>query len=371
MKRLPITPRPDWEKKVEAQGLVYHSPEAVFWNESACYEFGPQEIDTIEAATDELYRLCLAATGRVIEENLFSRLRIPDRALPLIRSSWEREDLSLYGRFDLHYDGSGPPKMYEFNADTPTALLEAAVIQWQWLEETRPGGDQFNSIHEKLLARWAESGVSGRFHFACAKGSAEDLATTVYLQDTALQSGLQTTFLYMDEIGWDGRRSVDLAGEPIERIFKLYPWDWWIGESFGQHLPLAPWRVAEPAWKMIPSNKGILPILWEMFPGHPNLLPAFETPGPLAGNFARKPLRGREGANITLGTNGAEVSTPGEYADDGFIYQKLLVPPRLDGVFPVIGSWIVQDKAAGIGIRESSSPITGNTSSFVPHYLSQ
>ena len=26
-------------------------------------------------------------------------------------------------------------KSFEYNADTPTSLLEAAVVQWQWLEQ--------------------------------------------------------------------------------------------------------------------------------------------------------------------------------------------------------------------------------------------
>ncbi|MEO6054940.1 MAG: glutathionylspermidine synthase family protein, partial [Chthoniobacterales bacterium] len=106
-----------------------------------------------------------------------------------------------------------------------------------------------------------------------------------------------------------------------------------------------------------------------MFPEHPNLLPAFRTAEPLMGNYARKPLFGREGANITLCINGKETSTPGDYADGEFIYQQLLTPPCLDGFYPVIGSWIVQDVAAGIGIRESNTPITQNTSGFVPHYF--
>jgi glutathionylspermidine synthase len=35
----------------------------------------------------------------------------------------------------------------------------------------------------------------------------------------------------------------------------------------------------------------------------------------------------------------------------------------------VVGSWIIGDEAAGIGIREDESPITKNTSRFLPHYF--
>ena len=52
------------------------------------------------------------------------------------------------------------------------------------------------------------------------------------------------------------------------------------------------------------SNKGILPLLWEMFPDHPNLLPAYFEDDPESGklgdSFARKPLYSREGANVAL-----------------------------------------------------------------------
>jgi glutathionylspermidine synthase len=367
MKRIPLEPRADWQAKVEALGFVFHSLDGPYWNEAACYSFTAAEIDTLEAATNELFRLCLEAVERVIAQNLFARLRIPERFAPLIRSSWEREDLSLYGRFDLRFDGSGAPKLYEFNADTPTSLFEASVVQWDWLRERFPEADQFNSIHEKLVARWAEAGFSEPVHFACVRDHAEDLATTVYLQDTAMQAGLETRRLYMDEIGWDGRRFVDLANRPIERLFKLYPWEWMIDEPFGVHLLAEPWRVTEPAWKIILSNKGILALLWEFFPDHPNLLPAFFTPEPLGANYARKPMLGREGVGIALNVKD-ELFGESEPAEP-CIYQALATPPYMDGMFPVIGSWIVQDVAAGIGIRESREPITGNTSGFVPHYF--
>ena len=58
-------------------------------------------------------------------------------------------------------------------------------------------------------------------------------------------------------------------------MFKLYPWEWLFREDFGASLAGSPTRWLEPPWKAILSNKGILPLLWAMFPRHPNLLPAF------------------------------------------------------------------------------------------------
>jgi glutathionylspermidine synthase len=367
MERITIEPRPGWQTKVEKLGLSFHSADENYWDESAYYLFTAAEIDKLEAATNELHRICLEAVQQVIDANLFSRLQIPDRFVQLIKNSWEREDLSLYGRFDLVYDGKTAPKMYEYNADTPTSLLEASVIQWHWLEERFPERDQFNSIHEKLVARWQESGLDSCVHFACIRDHSEDFATTVYMQDTAIQAGLETKRLFIDEIGWDGRHFLDLDNARITTLFKLYPWEWLIDERFSPYLLEEAWQIIEPAWKMVLSNKNILPLLWEMFPNHLNLLPAYATPDPLCGSHVKKPVFGREGANITITTNGNETGTGGDYAQGAYIYQALMPPPKFDAVYPVIGSWIVRDEAAGIGIRESRSPITENTSRFMPH----
>ena len=375
MERLLIEPRPDWRAKVEKLGLLFHTAEEPYWDESVCYRFTAGEIDVLEAATNELHRLCLEAVQHVIDRRLFARFRIPESYVPLILNSWEREDLSLYGRFDLCFDGEGPPRMYEYNADTPTSLLEASVVQWHWLQERWPQHDQFNSIHEKLIARWRESGLppGGEVHFACVRDHLEDFATTVYLEDTALQGGLRTRRLFMDEIGWNGARFVDLQERPITHLFKLYPWEWLLREEYSPHLIGEPWRLIEPAWKMILSNKAILPLLWRLFPGHPNLLPAYTTAESLGGNYVRKPALGREGANVMVVARGRPVGepTPGDYGKGDFIYQSYLPPPEMGGYHPVVGSWMARDQAAGIGIRESAQAVTQNTSRFVPHFFTR
>ena len=139
-------------------------------------------------------------------------------------------------------------------------------------------------------------------------------------------------------------------------------------EEFSQHLAGEPARFIEPAWKMLLSNKGLLSVLWELFPGHPNLLPCYDDPAPLNGNHARKPRLSREGSNVTLVENGAVIeSNDGEYGDEGFIYQALARLPDFDGRHPVMGVWIVNHEAAGLGIREDTRRITGNLSRFVPH----
>lgn len=376
MERLAMQPRENWRRLVESQGMAYHTIEGnTYWDESACYRFTSREIDALDDATVELQRLSLAAVEQVIRRDLFDRLRIPREFVPLVTRSWEAAEPSLYGRFDLVYDGIGPPKLLEYNADTPTALLEASVIQWFWLQDVFPRADQFNSIHEKLIEFWQGRPElrSTPAYFACVDDNAEDLGNVEYLMDTAMQGGVDARFIFVEEIGWDrsGFRFVDLEDSPIDTLFKLYPWEWMVREEFGPNLLTSSPRMLEPAWKMILSNKGILPLLWEMFPGHPFLLPtSFDREG-VTGDFVKKPLLSREGGNVTICTKGSTIENPGTYGEEGWIYQAYAPLPRFDGNHAVIGSWIIGGKAAGIGIREDTGPITTNASRFVPHFFEE
>lgn len=372
MKRHCCQPRAEWREKVERVGLTYHShASGPYWDESACYELTAAEVDTLEAAANTLHFLCIDAAEAVIKNNWWSRLGIPPAAVPVILGSWERDDFSLYGRFDLSYDGLTAPKLLEYNADTPTALVEAAVAQWFWLQDTHQASDQFNSIHERLIEAW-KKWRGKTVHFSAVKQNPEDEMTVLYLRDTCEQAGVEARSVFVDDIGWDSRQEcfVDLELRRIECCFKLYPWEWLWHEPFGGHLPAEKVRFIEPAWKMLLSNKGLLPVLWELFPGHPNLLPAYEFAEPLSGSYIRKPKLSREGSNISWFEGGAVVEeTGGDYGAEGFVYQAPAALPDFGGQHPIFGVWMIDHDAGGLGIREDTSRITGNLSRFVPRFF--
>lgn len=374
MKRIVIEPRKDWVKKLEALSFEFHSLENVYWDESAYYEFSMDEVLKIESATNVLGEMMLKAVQHVIDHNLYEKLHINPNLVDLIQRSWNEEEPSVYGRFDLSFN-EGKVKLLEFNADTPTSLYEAAVIQWYWLQEIDKSKDQFNSIHEKLIEYWSSIRVylnNEILHFACTKDSIEDFTTVEYLRDTASQAGLKTKFLYVPEIGFSDGAFVDNENMPILNIFKLYPWEWLSNEEFGDSLgdEEVGTRWIEPAWKSILSNKGILPLLYELFPDSPYILPCyFDEPKGLK-SYVKKPIYSREGANITIVEGGeTRIETPGEYGEEGFVYQELSQLPVFDGNCLVIGSWLINQKAAGMGIRESKGLITDNFSRFIPHLI--
>src|SRR5438876_117045 len=312
VERVSSTPRIDWQRKVESQGLTFHTVEQEdgdlpYWDESAYYRFSNREIDELERASYALNDMCLAAVEHVLANDLLDRFFIPRPFHNYVRASWEQDEHTVYGRFDFSYDGVHPPKLLEYNADTPTALLEAAVVQWHWFRDLFPTRDQFNSIHERLIEIWSvlKEQTHDRWYFTSLRGHVEDYMTVNYLRDTAMQAGLETDYLAVDDIGWNTRRGefVDRAERPIRHIFKLYPWEWLVREKFGPHLLETGIRWLEAPWKMLLSNKAILPVLYQLYPESPYLLRTDWQP--VGSSCVSKPSLGREGANIQVVQNGA------------------------------------------------------------------
>lgn len=372
MERGLVKERRNWQKIVEKQGFIFHSVEGKYWDESACYAFRKKEILEIERVTSALFDMCMEAIESVLHDNRLHEFAIPTFFHERIRQSWEQDEPTLYGRFDLAYD-DGAIKLLEFNADTPTSLLEAAVVQWYWLQDYEKNLDQFNSIHECLLDQlryFQQRGVT-RLHFACIGDGDEDYMTVAYLMDCAQQVGLEIEFLDIRDIGWDekNRAFVDMKENEIRHCFKLYPWEFMIREAFGFHTLEATTHWIEPFWKMLLSNKAILKILWQLYPDHPNLLPCFDQPGRMH-TYVKKPLLSREGANVSIIKDGRLLqATQGEYGYEGYVYQDYFELPNFSGNRPVIGSWVVGDTPAGIGIRETTSLIHDNLARFLPHYF--
>ena len=384
MRRVRTEERPNWRAVAEELGFRFHSPrDEVYWQEDAYYQFTLRQIeDDIETPTAELEEMCFAIVDRACrDEAMLTRLAIPRQFWDYIEQSWRQKAKNLYGRMDFSYDGTGPAKLLEYNADTPTSIYEAAVFQWRWLEDLHAAGrlpaaaDQFNSLHETLIEAFAGFGVDGPLHLAGEAQSEEDMGTIEYLGDCAAQAGIDATVLALGDIGLtDLGGFADGEGRPIVNLFKLYPWEWMFRDEFGAHLQRSGMRVIEPPWKAILSNKGILPFLWELAPGHPNLLPSFFPDAVdadvLGADYVRKPLFSREGANIEIFEGGAPAeAAAGPYGAEGAIVQALAPLPAIEGNFPVLGSWLIASRPSGLGIREDTRRITTDDSRFLPHII--
>ncbi|KAI1804707.1 Glutathionylspermidine synthase [Daldinia bambusicola] len=418
MRRIQVEKRPNANRLVQSQGLVYSKTPAPgdvsdpYWPDDRYYSFSSAEISLLEQAGQDVFDMCCEAADKLVEnpDLVTGKMAIPAFALQQIKESWNRDPAwaSVYGRFDVCFGGLGhadarlrTPKFYEFNADTPTSLVEAGVIQWCWLEQTGHGNDQLNSITEKLVGAWARNlsliereklgrGI-GAVHFAIGYGerSGEDAMNAALLMDTCQQAGWAAKSLYVEQIakGPDGR-FFDQEGQHIDVIFKLYPWEYMVEQEFGEACFRDMEREAggtvwiEPPYKMLWSNKALFAVLWALFKDDPRskwLLPTYfedEAPAELT-RFARKPIFAREGADVLLQADGRVIqdAATGHYGIEGYIIQELALLPEFKDdkdrtFYPVLGLWFIDGEVAGMGIREDKTPITTNGSWFIPHSIS-
>jgi len=405
MIKLDLSERANWRQLAQEVGFtfadMYGEP---YWDETSAYQFSLRQIEEdIEAPATELHDMCRQAVATIVEsEYLLTRLAIPPEHWDLVVGSWRQGEPELYGRFDLAYDGKGPAKMLEYNADTPTSLYETAAFQWTWLEDHIAAGvlnvrdDQFNSVHEALVERFRDMfAPNTNLHFTAIAGNPEDYATVEALAWAAREAGLGAHYTDLDKIGIsDAGQFTDDQDRVMGVLFKLYPWEDLLRDPFAAHLAGSGCRFVEPPWKAVVSNKGLLPVLWQMFEGHPNLLPAFfhddvaaalsggtpsaavadsfgrAAPGLLKGHVI-KPLFSREGASLSIVEQGAvtEASADATYAAHPKIVQAYHPLPMFDGFRPVIGAWIVGQACCGMAVREDRSRITQDLSRFKPHFI--
>jgi glutathionylspermidine synthase len=387
MERIAITERADWRKKAEDGGFTIHSMyDAPYWDERHAYLFSSGEIrERLADPTAELMSMCYQAADRIVEDSaLMSRMAIPEAFHEAIRASWRARHKDLYGRFDLSYDGNGPAKLLEFNADTAAALFESAVFQRQWLADVMARGDidtgatQFNDIDDQLCNAFSSLAADGdTFHFGVTMDADEDLMTVNYLAGCARAAGLVAKVMDMSEFGVDADDWLtDLDDYRIQRFFKLYPIEEMMRDEFGSVLKITPSRMFEPLWKVVLSNKGMLAVLWDMFPDHPNLLPCYfeddARAASLNGERVRKPVFSRQGDNISIISDslpGGRLETDGDVLDGPHVLQAIHFLPTFGDDHALVGSWVVAGKPAGICILEDDGPITGMMSRFVPHFV--
>ena len=256
------------------------------------------------------------------------------------------------------------------------------MFQWQWLEDAiarkllPSDADQFNSLHERLIEGWRAIGKGRLLHLSGTLDVPEDEGTLAYLADCAHQAGLATVMIDMATIGRTPHGLfVDAKNVPLDLLFKLYPWEWMMREAFGRYLAGAPTQFVEPPWKAILSNKGILPLL----------VGDVSRPSQSAAGLFRRRRESRRAwrllrAQAALLARGRQYRAgacrqqrvdrdSGPYGAEGFVRQALAPLPQFDGHHVVLGSWIAAGQPCGLSVREDASPITKNSSRFVPHAI--
>ena len=377
MERIATGARADLARRMTELGLpAEHDDGTPYLIADAGYALDTTEIDEIYDASVELERMCLDLVNRVVNEDLFDRFDLSPLAARLVADSWDRQARNLIGRFDLAWRPGSPPKLLEYNAETPVALVEAARFQAEWCAVAAPGTIQFNEIEGRLVEAWRNFGLPRLpVHFTGAADDAEATLTLDFLAATARAAGLEAVRLDLDAIGWDGEKFLDADDRPIRTLFKLYPWAWLVEDDFGPHIESSGLVAIEPAWKMLLADKRMLPLLHEMFPGHPNLLPASLDADAIAGPAVAKPALGRDGAGVKMFAGGLGAPATGgdpqdpDPRDGPLVYQTMAVLEKSGTASVLASTWMVASQPAGLALREADGDFVGPAARFVPHFV--
>ena len=377
---------------LEELGFVWHTDsDETSYLSSQLVEITETEAAAYYKAGNTLYDMFVEAGEYVVENDLFHEIGIPFNLVEQIKESWENEvHWHLYGRFDLAGGIDGQPiKLLEFNADTPTALFETAIVQWAILKQNgMDASKQFNIVYDKLLENFQrlvtlEESVEGfeeryegwKFLFTAIRGSAEEENTVRLLQHIATEAGYTTTFAYMDEVEFSSDEGIYYEGEAFELWFKLVPWEdiaieeSELGALLGDIIRHQKAIIFNPAYTLMFQSKAMLAILWKLFPEHPLLLEtSFD---PLEGQKqVRKPIFGREGGSVSiLDVDGSALySEQGEYDAFAPIYQAYTpLPSDAEGARYQAGLFFAYE-SCGLGFRKGGE-IMNNMSKFVGHIV--
>ncbi|MCB1859045.1 MAG: glutathionylspermidine synthase family protein [Gammaproteobacteria bacterium] len=377
---------------LEEIGLTWHTDtDGSDYIASELVRLSEAEAEAYYAAANTLYDMYVAAAQRVIDQQLYYELGIPSNLVPMVEQSWEDDEWHLYGRFDLAGGIDGKPiKLIEFNADTPTGILETSIVQWAILRAN--GMDQsrqFNNIHDMLKDnfhrlvtgpeapnQFQERYAEQKILFSSARGIPEDERTVRYLQRVAQDAGFFNDFCYLDEAGFSNNEGVfNREGQLADYWFKLFPWE----DIATQELELTlildsiskrgHTHILNPAYTILFQSKGIMKILYELFPDSPYLLNTAFTPLTNTPQV-RKKIFGREGANTTiLNAAGKPIAqTDGPYGENKDVYQAWYeLPKDAAGRYYQAGVFYIWE-ACGLGFRRGGE-ILDDTSKFVGHLV--
>ncbi|NPA82805.1 MAG: glutathionylspermidine synthase family protein [Epsilonproteobacteria bacterium] len=387
-----IKVKPLTDEYLESIGFYWHTDED---NSSYVADelvvVSDEEAEAYYEAANELYDMFVEAGDYVIENDLFHEINIPFNLVENIKLSWENDvHWHIYGRFDFAGGIDGKPiKLLEFNADTPTALFETAIIQWALLKYNGMDEErQFNSVYEAIrdnfkrlvtlsedVSNFEELYEGWKILFSSIKGSIEDENTTRLLQSIASEAGFETEFAFVDEVEFSSEDGIFYNDRNFEFWFKLIPWENIAIEEGELALILTEIIknqkaiILNPSYTLMFQSKAFMKILWDLFPNHPLLLEtSFE---PLEGKaYVEKKAFGREGENTVIYAPDGSIieKKDGEYGNFKSIYQEYVeLPVDSEGRSYQAGVFFAYE-GCGLGYRRGGK-ILDNFSKFVGHVI--
>ncbi len=348
-------------------------------------------------ATNELHLMYLHATDKVLkDDNLLALFDIPKILWPRLRLSWQwRRHQMVSGRMDFCMDERGL-KVYEYNADSASCHTESGLILEEWVKTgyRGTGHNPAEGLLEELTGAWKHSSARPFVHLMQDNDAEEDYHA-LFMQRSLMQAGFDTKILHgLGELSWDSAgQLIDNDGRAVNCVWKTWAWETAIeqirevSETEYAAVPIRTGHpqgevrlidvllrpevlVFEPLWTVIPGNKAILPVLWQLFPNHRYLLDTdFEVNDLLAKTgYAVKPIAGRCGSNIDLVSHHDELldKTSGKFVARKNIYQQLWCLPKVDGKYIQVCTFTVGGSYGGTCLRGDDSLVIKKESDIEP-----
>lgn len=349
------------------------------------------EAEAYYQAANTIYDMYVEAAEYVIENNLFFELGIPFNLVDMIKKSWENDvHWHIYGRFDLAGGIDGKPiKLIEFNADTPTALFETALLQWALLKQNNMDENkQFNNVYEAIqdnfkrlitlfddTSTFSEHYDGWKILFSSVEGNDEEEATTRLLQQIATDAGFNTGYEFLQNVTFDENGIYDANGIEYEYWFKLYPWEDIshdepeLATTLNTIMQNQKAIILNPAYTLLFQSKGMLKILYDLFPDSPYLLKTSNEP--LQGiKHVEKTMFGREGANTKIidADGNTKAQTDGPYDNYKKVYQEYVEFAKDENDKKYQSGVFFAYEACGLSFRKGGE-ILDNMSKFVGHVI--
>ncbi|KAH9163853.1 hypothetical protein LEN26_000300 [Aphanomyces euteiches] len=349
----------------------------------------------LEHATGQLHDMFFQATQYVLEHEaeVGGYFHIPTVLWPLIRRSWARSKHDIVSaRFDFALTDDGI-KVYEYNADSASCLLECGYIQDAWSTAAgiaSVGRSSSATLFAQLVQTWKLLKVDGPLHIMCDRDIEERYHAT-YMQAAAEAAGIPCVFVVgIDSISWSADRSYlqDASGTRIANVWKTWCWRTVMNQVEAREASKASnssppllqlmdillhesIRVFEPLWTLLAGSKAILPILSQLFPSNPYLLKSSFDEADVAKytrGYVAKPVMGRTGSNISLFSPDKKLikETGGRWANDTIVYQELAMLPQFRDMYVQVNTWAIHGKFGGTVLRQDASSIIGLNSDIPP-----
>ena len=353
-----------------------------------------------------------ARTAEVLQQaddELLAELGLPQATWAVVRSSVPSLLPTVLGRFDFAATEQGL-KMLEFNAETPTDVVEGFYVNGKVCEffgATDPNQaltQGLTGAFDRSVAAYRDSGFAvERIVFSSVDWHDEDAGTTRYLLE---QSGLDSRFVPLSQLRvfedrlqvWNGQ-----THEPVDLMYRLHPLEKMAQEQDADGYPTGR-RVLEiaaerrlalinPPAAMLAQSKATQALIWSLYEDGSffspeeqaaiaaHMLPTyFENRFLGSSPYVTKRVYGREGGAVTIfGSDGVAWTRDSEcnYWDQPVVYQQYVELPKqtvrtLNGLYCgriIYGVFLVAGRGSALVARVGSR-ITGNMAYFQPLCLS-